>query len=157
MNDDDRAIAEALSDRDARIAELEAKQEQLCSQIGQMATAIADGFSDIKAERDAALAKAERLQLAMSRCLLGEPPSDCYAAEVVDLRAERAELNAHLESLQNRFAQATGEVERLREDRNNLLNAMHQIEQGDYEMGEAENIAANAINVHAKRAALGDG
>ena len=43
-------------------------------------------------ERDDAMAERDALQKAVSRCLLSDPPGDCYAAESVDLRAERSAL-----------------------------------------------------------------
>ncbi len=36
-------------------------------------------------------------QKMLKRCLLGDPPGDCYAAEVVTLRARIAELEADVE------------------------------------------------------------
>lgn len=38
--------------------------------------------------------RVERLQNSFSRCLLCDPPGDCYAAEAVALRAEVARLDA---------------------------------------------------------------
>ena len=38
----------------------------------------------------------ERLRGAMSRCLLSDPPGDCYAFEVVELRAEIERLRSEL-------------------------------------------------------------
>ncbi len=46
------------------------------------------------AERDALRAEVAALKAAMSRCALGDPPGDCYAAEAVSLRAEVERLRA---------------------------------------------------------------
>lgn len=48
------------------------------------------GNTNVERLIDDAADEIERLRAAMSRCLLGDPPGDCYAAETVTLRARVA-------------------------------------------------------------------
>lgn len=54
----------------------------------------------LEQERDEARAAVERLRDALSQCYLGEPPGDCYAAEVVEMRAEVAALREKVKWLE---------------------------------------------------------
>ena len=63
---------------------------------------------------EAQQAEIERLRSQLSRCLLGDPPGDCYAAECVDLRAEIERLRYAIKVERGKTEKADEDNERLR-------------------------------------------
>lgn len=85
-----------MTDIDGLIEQLKGRSEYL-RKLGRVKSpdlmdAAATAMRELREERD-------RLASAMSRCLLGTPPGDCYAAEAADLRRAQLEMHAELSRL----------------------------------------------------------
>ena len=72
------------------------EQAELFARERDQAAAACDAIWRVLANRDV---EVERLRASLSKCLLSDPPGDCYAAECVDLRAERDEARDYLSRL----------------------------------------------------------
>ena len=84
-------------------------------------------------------AEVERLRASLSKCLLSDPPGDCYAAECVELRAERDAIQKAFDARADEFAEMRRESwlmgVRLREARDDVERLRAAIDEADHTDG----------------------
>ena len=110
-------------------------------------------------------AEVERLRASLSKCLLSDPPGDCYAAECVDLRAERDAIQKAFDARADEFAEmrreswlmgvrlreARDEVERLRDSLSVTGDTRHEAMEAAIRVAQAHSETIRQLRAEVER------